>query len=79
MIEGDVVYCITKDMQSFTFGKSYKILSSVDLNSTLIDIENDFGKRSLPSLYYTDKGEIKYYFVTRQEWRERFIKKLLKK
>lgn len=81
MLKGDVVYCITKEMNSFTYGKPYVILSDVDLNSSLIDIENDFGDRSLPSLYYREpkSKEIKYYFIPRYEWRIRFIKKLLKK
>jgi hypothetical protein len=79
MIKGEVVYCVTKDMPSFTYGKAYILLRDVNLNSSLIEVINDFDEVSVPTLYYTEKKEIKYYFISRLEWRNRFIKKLLNK
>lgn len=77
--KGDHLVCITKNMPSFTYGKKYEILSETVKYPTLIDIMNDNGQRSLPSLYYTDKGVKKYYFITINEWRQKQLEKIFKK
>ncbi len=63
--------CITKDMVTFTYGKHYQLMTEWDLGN-LIDLENDFGDRPLPS--FTD-GK-KPYFVTVQKWREMQLKSI---
>lgn len=78
--------CVTKDWDTFTYGKVYE----GELNGSLLDVENDFGERHLPALYgvepiirMTDVRSFGqptnkvYYFITLEEWREQQINKIL--
>ena len=78
--------CITKDWGHFTYGKTY----NGELVGSLLDVENDIGERSMPSLYgikqiismmnkryYGPPSEKIYYFLTLNEWREKQINEIL--
>ena len=79
--------CITKDWEHFTYGKIYE----GDLNTTLLDIENDIGERHMPCLYgseviiskmnkryYGPPTKRVYYFLTLEEWRDKQIDDVIK-
>lgn len=68
---GDVVVCITKHFEGFTFGKQYILYS--DLNGSILPINSDTGGQPLPS-YYSNIG---YYFLPLSIWRELKINSLI--
>lgn len=70
----DIVVCITKYFDEFTYGKQYKLYS--DLTSpSLLPIDSDKGNQPLPA-YYSSIG---YYFLPLHIWRELKINKVLDK
>lgn len=76
--KGEYLVCVTNNMPSFTYGKKYEILSETVDYPTLIDIMNDYEQRSLPSLFYIEKGVKKYYFIKINEWRKKQLEKVFK-
>jgi len=79
--------CVTKDWESFTYGKIYE----GELNGSLLDVPDDTGYRSHPCLhgvrevitmmggrYYGPPTEKVYYFLTLEEWREKQINEIIK-
>jgi hypothetical protein len=71
--------CVTKDWKGFTYGKTYE----GELNGTLLDVPDDTGYRSHPSLFRKSINkkpptEKVYYFLTLEEWREKQINEIIK-
>lgn len=64
---GDIIVCITKDWQTYTYGKKYEVL--MDQLGSIIDVMNDQGQRYMPA---------SNYFVTLNEWREMKIDEIIK-
>lgn len=80
LMKGDIVVCITKHFDDFTYGKQYKLYSELT-SPSLLPIESDRGhyptcakSRSGWSSYYSPTG---YYFLPLHIWRELKINKLL--
>lgn len=73
--KGDIVVCITKHFQEFTYGKQYKLYCDFKLPSdySTLPIESDLGNLPLPA-YYSPTG---YYFLPLHIWRELKINKVL--
>ena len=79
--------CVTKDWDTFTYGKTYE----GELEGDLLNVPNDFGNYHLPCLfrwetienykearrYYGAPKRKVYYFITLEEWREQQINKIL--
>jgi hypothetical protein len=55
---GDIIVCVTKDWQTYTYGKKYEVL--MDQLGSIIDVMNDQGQRYMPA---------SNYFVTLEEWK----------
>ena len=64
---GDIIVCITKDWQTYTYGKKYEVL--MDQLGSIIDVMNDQGQRYMPA---------SNYFVTLNEWRGMKIDEIIK-
>ena len=64
---GDIIVCITKNWQTYTYGKKYEVL--MDQLGSIIDVMNDQGQRYMPA---------SNYFVTLEEWREMKIDEIIK-
>ncbi len=64
---GDIIVCITKDWQTYTYGKKYEVL--MDQLGSIIDVMNDQGQRYMPA---------SKYFVTLEEWRVMKIDEIIK-
>lgn len=64
---GDIIVCITKDWQTYTYGNKYEVL--MDQLGSIIDVMNDQGQRYMPA---------SNYFVTLEEWREMKIDEIIK-
>lgn len=62
--------CVTKDWDTFTYGKVYE----GKLDGSLLDVKNDRGERWYPALF--GSGGV-YYFIPIEEWREKQINKIL--
>lgn len=72
LMKGDIVVCITKHFDDFTYGKQYKLYSELT-SPSLLPIESDRGHYPIPA-YYSPTG---YYFLPLHIWRELKINKLL--
>ncbi len=70
----DIVVCITKYFDDFTYGKQYTLYAD-STSPSLLAIESDRGFHPLPA-YYSPTG---YYFLPLHIWRELKINKLLEK
>ena len=68
---GDIIVCITKNWQTFTYGKKYKVLMDQfgPDRMSIVDVMNDVGQRYMPA---------SNYFVTLEEWREMKIDEIIK-
>ena len=68
---GDIIVCITKDWDSFTYGKKYEVLMDQfgPDRMSIVDVMNDRGERYMPA---------SNYFVTLDEWRQMQIDELIK-
>ncbi len=64
---GDIIVCITKDWQTYTYGNKYEVL--MDQLGSIIDVMNDQGQRYMPA---------SNYFVTLEEWRVMKIDEIIK-
>ena len=64
---GDIIVCITKDWQTYTYGKKYEVL--MDQLGSIIDVMNDQGQRYMPA---------SKYFATLEEWRSMKIDEIIK-
>ena len=64
---GDIIVCITKDWQTYTYGNKYEVL--MDQLGSIIDVMNDQGQRYMPA---------SNYFVTLNEWRGTKIDEIIK-
>ena len=69
---GDIIVCITKDWESFTYGKKYEVL--MDQIGSIIDVANDRGLRHMPCY----EGKDNRYFMTLEEWRLTRIDEIIK-
>ena len=78
--------CVTKDWDTFTYGKIYE----GEVNGSLLDVPNDLGERTYPALYGVEPiirmMEIRsfghptkklYYFIPLEEWREKQINQII--
>lgn len=75
MKKGDWVVCVHHRFANFTKGKKYQLNS--DLNYSTLDIVNDHGDTSWPSLYgYETSGKRIIYFDTEQNIRDIKLKLL---
>jgi len=61
---GDLIVCITKYFEHFTYGKTYKVEEDQESDS-LVDIQNDRGDRYLPAMYGSKRI---YYFVKYEDY-----------
>ena len=68
---GDIIVCITKDWETFTYGKKYEVLMDQfgPDRMSIVDVSNDRGGRHMPA---------SKYFVTLEEWRLMQIDELIK-
>lgn len=68
---GNIIVCITKDWQSFTYGKKYEVLMDQfgPDRMGIVDVMNDAGQRYMPA---------SSYFITLEEWREMRIDEITK-
>ena len=64
---GDIIVCITKDWQTYTYGKKYEVI--MDQLGYIIDVMNDQGQRYMPA---------SNYFVTLEVWRVMKIDEIIK-
>ena len=64
---GDIIVCITKNWQTYTYGKKYEVL--MDQLGSIIDVMNDQGQRYMPA---------SNYFVTLEVWRVMNIDEIIK-
>lgn len=64
---GDIIVCITKNWQTYTYGKKYEVL--MDQLGSIIDVMNDQGQRYMPA---------SNYFVTLEVWRVMKIDEIIK-
>jgi hypothetical protein len=69
---GDIIVCITRDWERFTYGKKYEVL--MDQIGNVIDVANDQGLRHMPCY----EGAGSRYFATLEEWRCMRIEELTK-
>jgi len=69
--KGDIIVCITKDWQTFTYGKKYEVLMDQfgPDRMSIVDVMNDLGERYMPA---------SNYFVTLDEWRVMKIDEIIK-
>lgn len=79
--------CVTKDWDTFTYGKIYE----GEVNGSLLDVANDLGERTYPAIsgsipignykesrrYFGAPTKKVYYFITLDEWRQQQIEKIL--
>ena len=68
---GDIIVCVTKDWDAFTYGKKYEVLMDQfgPDRMSIVDVMNDRGDRYMPA---------SNYFVTLDEWRQMQIDELIK-
>lgn len=68
---GDIIVCITKDWDTFTYGKKYEVLMDQfgPDRMSIVDVMNDRGERYMPA---------SNYFVTLDEWRRMVIDEITK-
>ena len=68
---GDIIVCITKNWQTYTYGKKYEVLMDQfgPDRMGVVDVMNDQGQRYMPA---------SNYFVTLEEWREMKIDEIIK-
>ena len=68
---GDIIVCVTKDWDAFTYGKKYEVLMDQfgPDRMSIVDVMNDRGERYMPA---------SNYFVTLDEWRQMQIDELIK-
>ena len=68
---GDIIVCITKDWQTYTYGNKYEVLMDQfgPDRMSIVDVMNDQGQRYMPA---------SNYFVTLEEWREMKIDEIIK-
>ncbi len=68
---GDIIVCITKDWETFTYGKHYEVLMDQfgPDRMSIVDVMNDRGQRYMPA---------SNYFVTIEEWRQMRIDEIIK-
>ena len=68
---GDIIVCITKNWQTYTYGKKYEVLMDQfgPDRMGVVDVMNDQGQRYMPA---------SNYFVTLEEWRVMKIDEIIK-
>ena len=68
---GDIIVCITKNWQTYTYGKKYEVLMDQfgPDRMGVVDVMNDQGQRYMPA---------SNYFVTLNEWRGMKIDEIIK-
>ena len=68
---GDIIVCITKNWQTYTYGKKYELLMDPlgPGMPSIVDVMNDQGQRYMPA---------SNYFVTLNEWRGMKIDEIIK-
>jgi hypothetical protein len=68
---GDIIVCVTKELNSFTYGKKYEVLMDQfgPDRMSIVDVMNDRGDRYMPA---------SNYFATLEEWRQMRIDELTK-
>lgn len=68
---GDIIVCISKDCDTLTYGRRYKVLMDQfgPDRMGVVDVMNDKGQRYMPA---------SNYFVTLEEWREMRIEEITK-
>ena len=68
---GDIIVCITKNWQTFTYGKKYKVLMDQfgPDRMSIVDVMNDRGQRYIHAYNH---------FITLEEWREMKIDEIIK-
>ena len=68
---GDIIVCITKNWQTYTYGKKYEVLMDQfgPDRMGVVDVMNNQGQRYMPA---------SNYFVTLDEWREMIIDEIIK-
>lgn len=68
---GDIIVCITKNWQTFTYGKKYKVLMDQfgPDRMSIVDVMNDVGQRYMHA---------SNHFITLEEWREMKIDEIIK-
>ena len=68
---GDIIVCITKNWQTYTYGKKYEVLMDQfgPDRMGVVDVMNNQGQRYMPA---------SNYFVTLEEWREMKIDEIIK-
>ena len=68
---GDIIFCITHNWETFTYGKKYEVLMDQfgPDRMSIVDVMNDRGQRYMPA---------SNYFVTLEEWREMKIDEIIK-
>ena len=68
---GDIIVCITKNWQTYTYGKKYEVLMDQfgPDRMGVVDVMNDQGQRYMPA---------SNYFVTLEVWRVMKIDEIIK-
>jgi hypothetical protein len=68
---GDIIVCITKDWQTYTYGNKYEVLMDQfgPDRMSIVDVMNDRGQRYMPA---------SNYLVTLEEWRVMKIDEIIK-
>ena len=68
---GDIIVCITKNWQTYTYGKKYEVLMDQfgPDRMGVVDVMNNQGQRYMPA---------SNYFVTLNEWRGMKIDEIIK-
>jgi hypothetical protein len=68
---GDIIVCITKDWQTYTYGKKYEVLMDQfgPDRMSIVDVMNDRGDRYMPA---------SNYFVILEVWRVMKIDEIIK-
>lgn len=75
MKKGDWIVCVHHRFANFTKGKKYQLFS--DLTGSTLDIQNDNGQRSWPSIYGYESGKKIIYFMTIQDIRDKKLNEIL--
>jgi hypothetical protein len=68
---GDIIVCVSKDLENFTYGKKYTVLMDQfgPDRMSIVDVMNDRWQRYMPA---------SKYFVTIEEWRQMRIDEIIK-
>lgn len=72
--EGDIVVCVTKCFQEFTYGKQYRLYTDMRfIGNSILPIESDLGNFTIPAYF----SPYEYYFIPLENWRDLKIEELV--